>query len=79
MRRYGRCRTCGRYTPLGELTSGGSCCDDCAQAYTTCVNCGRFFARGLGFDAEHCGRDCTTRYVILRTYGPQPVTLIPEA
>ena len=78
MPRYERCRTCGRWTPRAWLSGEGRCSPDCAQAYSTCTNCGKVFERGEGFDAEHCSRECTTRFTIVRNYGPQPVTLATE-
>jgi hypothetical protein len=78
MPHYDRCRTCGRWTLRARLSNEGRCCPECAQAFSTCVNCGRVFARGEGFDEEHCSRECTTRYVIVRNYGPRPVTLATE-
>ena len=78
MPRYERCRTCGRWTPRARLSGEGRCGAECTQAYARCTTCGRAFPRGQGFDDEHCSRECTTRYVILRNYGPRPVTLATE-
>ena len=78
MTAFRACRTCGRYTAAGEGTGQGHCSPDCAHAYSTCVNCGRYFLKGQGFDGEHCGKECTVRYVILRKYGPEPVTIVAE-
>jgi hypothetical protein len=47
-------------------------------AYSACINCGTYFLKGQGFDGEHCSRDCTVKYVILRKYGPEPVTIVAE-
>ncbi len=78
MPRFERCRTCGRWTPRARLSGEGRCSPDCARAYSSCANCGKVFERGEGFDAEHCSRECTTRFTIVRNYGPQPVTLATE-
>ena len=78
MPRFDRCRTCGRWTPRARLSNEGRCCAECAQTFAVCVNCGRVFPRGGGVDDEHCSRECTTRYVIVRNYGPRPVTLATE-
>ena len=76
--RYERCRTCGRWTPRARLTAEGRCGPECARAYTACVTCGRVFATGEGWDDGHCSRACVTRFVIVRNYGPRPVTLATE-
>jgi hypothetical protein len=78
MPRYDRCRTCGRWMPRARLSPQGRCGPACSQAFTLCATCGRAFPRGEGFDEEHCSRACTTRYVIVRNYGPRPVTLATE-
>ena len=49
------------------------------QTYHVCVNCGRYFLKGEGFDDEHCSRACTVQYVLVRQYGPEPVTVVTEA
>jgi hypothetical protein len=61
-----------------KLTGDGRCSPECSQAYAVCATCGTAFPRGQGFDDEHCSRECTTRYVIVRNYGPRPVTLATE-
>ncbi len=78
MLHFDRCRTCGRWTPRARLAHEGRCCPECAQVFSVCANCGRVFPRVEGFDEEHCCRECTTRYVIVRNYGPRPVTLATE-
>jgi hypothetical protein len=78
MPHYDRCRTCGRWAPRARLTSEGRCGPECAQTFSICANCGKVFPSGEGIDAEHCSRECTTHYVIVRTYGPQPVSLAAE-
>lgn len=78
MLRYERCRTCGRWMPRTRLSNDGRCSPACAQGFTACDTCGRVFPRGGGFDETHCSRECTTRYVIVRNYGPRPVTLATE-
>jgi hypothetical protein len=78
MARFDRCRTCGRWTPRARLSHEGRCSPECSQAFAVCSTCGRAFPRGQGFDDEHCSRECTTHYVIVRNYGPRPVTLATE-
>lgn len=78
MPRYDRCRNCGRWMPRTRLSGEGRCSPECARVYAACVTCGKTFERGEGFDEEHCSRECTTRFVIVRYYGPRPVTLATE-
>jgi hypothetical protein len=78
MTSYRPCRTCGRYTAAGQWTARGHCSPECGLAYSACINCGTYFLKGQGFDGEHCSRDCTVKYVILRKYGPEPVTIVAE-
>ena len=78
MARFDQCRTCGRWTPRARLSGEGRCSPDCTRAFTACINCGKVFVNGEGFDGEHCSMECTTRFVIVRNYGPRPVTLATE-
>jgi hypothetical protein len=78
MAHFDRCRTCGRWTPRARLSNEGRCSPECARAFTTCVNCGTVFVAGEGFDGEHCSRECTIRFLIVRNYGPRPVSLATE-
>jgi hypothetical protein len=76
--RYLSCRTCGTWVPLADAVSRAFCSEECTRAYTECITCGRIFLRGKGFDGEHCTRECSTRYMIFRKYGPEPVTDVTE-
>ncbi len=78
MTAYRPCRTCGKHITRSQWTGRGYCSAECSQAYSACVTCGTYFPKGKGFDGEHCSRECTVRYVILRKYGPQPVTVVTE-
>jgi hypothetical protein len=75
---YVSCRNCGKYVPGAELTGNRHCSRECTLVYSTCVNCGTYFLKGSGFDDEHCGKACTVKYVIMRKYGPEPVTIVAE-
>jgi uncharacterized protein with PIN domain len=68
--RYERCRTCGRWTLRARLSNEGRCSLACSQKFSICATCGRAFPQGQGFDDE--------RYLIVRNYGPRPVTLATE-
>jgi hypothetical protein len=72
------CRNCGKYVTAGHTQAHRACSKECARVYSTCVNCGKYFLKGEGVDDEHCSQACTTKYVILRKYGPQPVTIVAE-
>ncbi len=78
MTAYRVCRTCGRHVAEGEGTGSGHCSPECALSYSACVTCGTYFLKGQGFDHEHCSKECTVQYVILRKYGPEPVTIVAE-
>jgi len=75
---YLSCHTCGRYVAAANLVNRGYCSEDCTRAYAQCANCGKTFPRGGGIDGEYCTKECTIRYLILRKYGPQPVTVVTE-
>jgi hypothetical protein len=72
------CRNCGLYVTPSEVKPRRVCSDECSKTYTACVNCGKYFVKGEGADDEYCSKACTAKYVILRKYGPQPVTIIAE-
>ncbi len=72
------CKNCGKYATGAELTGKRYCSRECTLTYSTCVNCGAYFLKGNGFDAEHCSKACTVKYVIMRKYGPEPVTIVAE-
>jgi endogenous inhibitor of DNA gyrase (YacG/DUF329 family) len=72
------CPTCGTYVAAEEPAPRMYCSRECARAYGVCVNCGKYFLKGEGHDSEHCSKACTIKYVILRKYGPQPVTVVAE-
>ena len=78
MSSYLVCQTCGKHVNAGNAVKGAWCSDECTFTYGTCVTCGRFFSTGQGFDDGHCSRECTVRYLILRKYGPEPVTVVTE-
>jgi hypothetical protein len=78
MAHFDRCRTCGRWTPRARLSNEGRCSPECSRTFTTCANCGKVFVSGEGFDGEHCSRECTIRFLIVRNYGPRPVSLATE-
>jgi hypothetical protein len=78
MTAYQPCRTCGRFVPLDELHRSAWCSVECAQTYSACSICGKFYIPRDGFDEGHCSRECATRYVLQRTYGPEPVRFLFE-
>jgi hypothetical protein len=78
MSAYIACRTCGKYSEAGETGGRRHCSKECTLGYGACVTCGTYFRKGQGFDDEHCSKACTVKYVILRKYGPQPVTIVAE-
>jgi endogenous inhibitor of DNA gyrase (YacG/DUF329 family) len=78
MTAYVNCRTCGRIIAASEAHAGLFCSKECVRTYHTCLNCGKHFLRSDGFDEDHCSKACTVKYVIQRTYGPQPVNVLTE-
>ena len=78
MTQFISCRNCGTYVTPSRLKPRHMCSNECSRMYAVCVNCGKYFVKGEGADDEHCSKACTTKYVILRKYGPQPVTIIAE-
>jgi hypothetical protein len=77
MTSFTACVNCGRYVE----SEGGAlryCSKECATAFSTCLNCGRHFKKGEGLDENHCSKECTVQYVIMRKYGPEPVTIVAE-
>jgi hypothetical protein len=75
---YVSCRNCGKYVTGAEISAKRYCSRECTLAYSTCVNCGAYYLKGSGFDDEHCSKACTVKYVIMRKYGPEPVTIVAE-
>lgn len=63
---------------LDELHRGAWCSTECALAYTACMICGRYHTPRDAFDEEHCSKECATRYVLQRSYGPEPVRFLFE-
>jgi hypothetical protein len=72
------CKNCGKHVIGADSMGKRYCSRECTLTYSTCVNCGAYFLKGNGFDAEHCSKDCTVKYVIMRKYGPEPVSIVAE-
>jgi hypothetical protein len=63
---YLRCRNCGCYLLITEISQEGYCCSDCAEQYRTCANCGGHYLADMGYRDRYCCPECAVQYKLSR-------------